>query len=116
MPRLRRRRRARGGGPGAGERGAHLARRGGHLLARLVMLITLLVVGVIVLGIVLVVLEANTGNVLVNAVLDAAKFLVGPFEKVFDLTKRKTEVAVNYGLAALVYFVIGSVIARLLRR
>lgn len=80
------------------------------------MLLTLLVVGLIVLGIVLVVLEANTENVLVNAVLDAAKFLVGPFENVFDLKNRKTEVAVNYGLAALVYFVIGSLIARLLRR
>ncbi len=80
------------------------------------MLITSLVVGVIVLGIVLVALEANTANVLVDAVLDVANFLVGPFEDVFDLEQRKTAVAVNYGLAALVYFIVGRVIARLLRR
>ena len=85
---LRRRRRAREGEPTATERGARAARRGSHLLGRLLMLLTLLVVGLIVLGIVLVVLEANTENVLVNAVLDAAKFLVGPFENVFDLKNR----------------------------
>lgn len=80
------------------------------------MLITSLVVGLIVLGIVLVVLGANKDNVLVGAVLDAANFLVGPFENIFDLSRRKIEVAVNYGLAALVYFILGSLIARLLRR
>ncbi len=33
-----------------------------------------------------------------------------------DMSNRKVEVAVNYGLAALVYFIVGSLIARLLRR
>jgi hypothetical protein len=113
---LRRRRRARGEGPTAAERGAHVARRGGYLLARIVMLITGLVVGVILLAILLVVLEANEKNVLVEAILDVANFLVGPFENIFSLKNPKTKVAVNYGLAALVYFVIGSIIARLLRR
>jgi hypothetical protein len=111
-----RRRRDRGGGPTAGERGAHVARRGGHLLARLVMLITAVVVGVILLAILLVVLEANKGNVLVNGVLDVAKFLVGPFKSIFSLKNPKTEIAVNYGLAAAVYFILGSLIARVLRR
>lgn len=92
------------------------ARRGGHLLAGLVMLITLVVVGVIVIGILLVVLGANEGNTIVNAVLDAAKFLVGPFKNVFHLKDAKAQVAVNYGLAAVVYFIVGSLIARLLRR
>jgi hypothetical protein len=117
---LGRRRRARaarrGAGPTAGQRGAHAARRGGHLLARLVMLVTWVVVGLIVLGILLVVLGANESNALVKAVLDAAKFLVGPFKNIFSLSNAKTEIAVNYGLAAAVYFIVGSLIARLLRR
>ena len=80
------------------------------------MLITWLVVLVIVLGILVVVLEANTSNAIVQAVSDAAKFLVGPFESIFSFDNAKTETAVNYGLAAVVYFIIGSLIAGLLRR
>lgn len=80
------------------------------------MLITALVVGVIVLAILLVVLGANESNVIVGAVLDAAKFLVGPFKSIFDLSKHKIEIAVNYGLAAVVYLIVGNLIARLLRR
>jgi hypothetical protein len=80
------------------------------------MLVTSIVVGLIVLGIVLVVLSANDSNTIVQAIEDAAKFLVGPFKDIFSLSNRKAEVAVNYGLAALVYLIIGNLIARLLRR
>ena len=80
------------------------------------MLATSIVVGLIVLGIVLVVLGANDSNTIVQAIQDAAKFLVGPFKDIFSLSNRKAEVAVNYGLAALVYLIIGNLIARLLRR
>jgi NADH:ubiquinone oxidoreductase subunit 3 (subunit A) len=86
------------------------------MLARLVMLITTAIVVLIVLAILLVVLGANESNSIVQAIQDAANFLVGPFESIFNLSNRKAEVAVNYGLAALVYFIIGSLIARLLRR
>ena len=80
------------------------------------MLITWVVVGLIVLAILLVVLGANESNTIVEAIQDAANFLVGPFDSIFGLSNRKAEVAVNYGLAAVVYFIVGSVIARLLRR
>ena len=93
-----------------------MARRGGDLLARLVMLVTWIVEGLIVLAILLVVLGANESNTIVQAIHDAGKFLVGPFENIFNLSNHKAEVAVNYGLAAVVYFIIGSLIARLLRR
>lgn len=86
------------------------------MLASLVMLITSIVVGLIVVAILLVVLGANESNTIVGAIQDAANFLVGPFDSIFNLSNRKTEVAVNYGLAAAVYFIIGSLIARLLRR
>jgi hypothetical protein len=70
----------------------------------------------IILGILLVVLEANRDNAIVDALLEAGEFLVEPFDNVFDLDNRKTQVAVNWGLAALVYAIIGGLIARLLRR
>jgi hypothetical protein len=79
-------------------------------------MITSLVVLLILLGILLIVLEANRDNAIVDALVNAGEFLVEPFDNVFDIKKRKTEVAVNWGLAALVYALIGGLIVRLLRR
>jgi hypothetical protein len=92
------------------------ARRGLWGVARIVNLVTALVVGLLVVGIVLVVLEANKSNDVVNWLLDAARFLAGPLDDVFKLHSHKVAVAVNWGLAALVYAVVGGLIARLLRR
>jgi hypothetical protein len=92
-----------------------VARRGAWTLARLVMLVAWAVAGVIAAGIVLVVLDANRSNDVVHAVLDAARFLAGPFKDLFTLDHHKAEVAVNYGIAAVVYLAAGSLIARVLR-
>jgi hypothetical protein len=88
----------------------------GLVAARVVRLITALVVGLIVVGIVLVVLDANASNGLVKALLDAARWLVGPFKGIFSLDSHKATVAVNWGLAAVVYGAVGTLIARLLAR
>jgi len=102
---------------GAREGGANrAARRGAWGIARIINLIAGLVAAVIVIGILLVVLEANTGNDIVKALLDAAKFLAGPFKDIFNLDDRKLEVAVNWGLAALVYVAVARLITRLLVR
>ena len=108
-----RRRRAGADGPGVA---ARAARRGAWTLARIVSLITWAVVLVIVAGILLVVFDANTSNQVVKAVHDAAKFLVTPFKNMFSLSSHKGTIALNWGIAALVYLVVGSFIARLLRR
>lgn len=84
--------------------------------ARVVRTITLVVVALIVLGILLVVLEANLDNGLVEAFNDVARFLVGPFKDVFEVKERKAEVAINWGLAAVIYGAIGLVVARVLAR
>lgn len=89
---------------------------GGLALARIIRMITGLVVALIVIGILLVVLEAKASNDIVGALLDAARWLVGPFKGIFDAGGHKLDVAVNWGLAALVYGAIGSLIARLLAR
>ena len=95
---------------------AHSARRGLRGVARVVSLLTSVVVGLIVIGVVLVLLEANRDNAIVDLLVGAAGWLAEPFDNVFKLDGRKPTVAVNYGLAALVYALVGGLIVRLLRR
>jgi hypothetical protein len=85
-------------------------------IARLVRLITWCVVLVIVAGIVLRLLSANQGNVIVRDIHDAGAWLVGPFKNVFSLKHAKANLAANWGLAAVVYLIVGSVIASLIAR
>jgi hypothetical protein len=84
------------------------------LLARIVRLVTAVVVGFIVVGIVLHLLDANAGNALVGFVYDVAGWLVTPFKGLFSLDGEKLQIAVNWGLAAIVYGIVGSLIARML--
>jgi hypothetical protein len=108
------RRGSRGGGSGGGAKGA--ARTGLWGLARIISLITAIVVGLIVIGILLIVLDANKHNQIVKALLDAARFLVGPFKDIFKPSDPKLRIAVNWGLAAVIYAIVGGFIAKLLRR
>ena len=85
-------------------------------LARLVMLVAAVVAAILVIGILLVVLGANQSNTLVDAVMDAARWLAGPFRDLFTFDSHKTAIAVNWGIAAIVYLVVGRLIARLLMR
>jgi hypothetical protein len=100
----------------AADRGARATRRGLWGVARIVSLITAVVVGLIVVGIVLVLLEANRDNAIVDWLVGAAGWLAEPFDNVFSLDGRKERIAVNYGLAAVVYALVGGLIVRLLRR
>ena len=70
----------------------------------------------IVIGILFVVFEANKDNGIVKAVTDAAKFLAGPFDGMFTPEDRKLEIAVNWGIALIVYVIVGRFIAGLLNR
>lgn len=88
----------------------------GLAVARVVRMITAVVVGLIVVGILLVVLDAKASNDIVRWLLDAARWLVGPFKGMFNVGGHKLDVAVNWGIAALVYGAVGSLIARLLAR
>jgi hypothetical protein len=85
-------------------------------LARFVILVASAVALVLVAGILLVVLEANRSNDIVHAVRDAASFLAGPFDGLFTLDSNKAEKAVNWGIAAVVWYAIGRLIARMLLR
>ena len=86
------------------------------LLARAIELVVAVVASIIAIGVLLVVLEANPDNAIVDAIHDAARWLVGPFADFFTLDDAKLEVAVNWGLAVVVYVLVGRTIASLLRR
>jgi hypothetical protein len=86
------------------------------MLARVVRMATFIVVGLLVAGILLHVLDANMSNQIVSAINDAAKWLAQPFAGLFKPNGAKERIAANWGLAAVVYLVVGMLIARLLAR
>jgi hypothetical protein len=99
--------------------GGHAARgfaMGAGLLARVVRLAVSIVVLIIVAGILLVVLKANATNSIVSDVHDAARWLAGPFDGVFSFHSARVAIAVNWGIAAVVYLLAGGLIARLIGR
>jgi hypothetical protein len=85
-------------------------------LARALELVVAVVAVIIAVGVLLVVLEANPDNAIVETWLDAARWLVGPFADFFTLDDRKLQIAVNWGLALLIYVLVGRGAAGLLRR
>ena len=108
--------RTRGRAAAARERAGFAARRGLWGVARIVSLITSVIVGLIVIAIVLVLLDASRRNGIVDWLVGAGDWLSKPFHGIFSLNGHKATVAVNWGLAALVYAMVGGFIARLLRR
>jgi hypothetical protein len=86
-------------------------------LARLVRAVVNIVVLVIVVGGVLFLLGANSSNVIVRDIHDAASWLVGPFKNLFSFNGHpKATLAANWGLAAIVWLVVGHFIASLIAR
>jgi hypothetical protein len=100
---------AAGTGAGAAESAAIAA----SWVARLIRLAAWILAAIIVAGILLIVLNANPSNSIVSSVHDAARSLVGPFDGMFKPHSHKLAIAINWGIAALVYVIVGSLIARL---
>ncbi|MGI5204452.1 hypothetical protein ACQEU6_23070 [Spirillospora sp. CA-108201] len=91
-------------------------RRGAGLLAAAVSIAAALAATILAVHIVFVAFEANTANDLVRWFGDRATDLCWQFKDVFQPKNPKVEVAVNYGLAAVVYLVVGRVLVGLVRR
>jgi hypothetical protein len=87
-------------------------RQAGGLLARVVQLVVSIVVLIIVAGILLVVLKANPANSIVSDVHEWARSLAGPFDGMFSFHSANVAIAVNWGIAAVVYLLAGGLIAR----
>ena len=74
------------------------------------------VAGIIILGIVLVLIKANPNNQIVDVILDVGRFLTKPFHNLFPQDDPRQDILVNWGIAAVVYLIVGALIARLARR
>ena len=87
-------------------------------IAGLIGLLGMAVAFVIAIGIALVVLDAKESNDIVRIWLDVARFLTEPFQGIFDLERGKEhlQIAINWGIAAVVYAVVAGIVARLLGR
>jgi hypothetical protein len=87
-----------------------------YMLARAVRTVTGIVVAFIVAGILVHVLGANTSNGIVSVIDDVAKWLVQPFDNLFKPSGANARIALNWGIAAVVYAIVGGLLARMLAR
>jgi hypothetical protein len=87
------------------------------LVARLVMTVAALIALLIGLAIVLHDVDANAHNAIVKGIHDGANFFAGAFTNLITFNRHpKLEITVNWGIAALVYLIVGSIIARVIAR
>lgn len=85
-------------------------------VANVVRFVVGLVVTIFVLHVLFVVLDANAANSVVSLVYALAKTLVLGFGDVFTPHDAVIGVVLNYGLAAVVYLVVGELVVKALRR
>ena len=87
-------------------------------VAGFVGLLGMAVAFVIAIGIALEVLDAKETNEVVRGWLDVARFLTEPFHGLIDLERGKEnlQLGINWGIAAVVYLVVATIVARLLSR
>jgi len=85
-------------------------------VARLITAVAAVVAAIIVLAIVLRLLNANPSNGIVDAIHQAGSWLSSPFHGLFSPHNGDVRMAVNWGIAALVYLIVARVIARLAAR
>ena len=82
-------------------------------LARLIMAIAVLIALLIALAIVLRDVDANPRNTIVKGIHDGANFFAGAFTGLVTFKGHaKREITVDWGIALLVYLIVGSLIAR----
>ncbi len=87
-----------------------------NLLASLVWLVAVIAAGLLALGALFTALDqANQSNEIVKWVLERGHDLVGPFKDLFRLETAKNTLLVNWGIAALVYLIIGKIAERFIR-
>jgi hypothetical protein len=92
------------------------ARRGIDALGSVLRIVGMLIVLVLVLHIVLTLLDANPANTLAMSIHELAdQFNLG-LSNLFLPADPKLGIVLNYGTAALIWFVITSVVVRIVRR
>ena len=87
------------------------------LIARLVMTAAVLIALLIGLAIVLRDVDANTGNTIVKGIHEGANFFAGAFTGLITFNGHpKRAITVNWGIALVVYLIMGAVIAGAISR
>ncbi|WP_238164014.1 hypothetical protein [Kribbella pittospori] len=87
-----------------------------NLLASLIWLVAVLAAAVLALGALFTALDqTNQSNEIVRWVLERGQDLVGPFKDLFRLETAKNTLLVNWGIAALVYLIVGKIVERFVR-
>lgn len=99
-----------------GEWIATFPRRGIEIAASLVVILATAAAVVLALHIVFVVVKTNQDNGIVQFVDDVAGTLAWQFKGLFLAGGKNMQVFVNFGLAAIVYLVLGRLASGLLRR
>jgi hypothetical protein len=100
----------------ATDRGANAAGSVLSLIARVVSFVFGLIVLVIVAAIVMRLLGANPSNSVVQHVHNWGRDFVGPAHNLFAIHNPKVAITVNWGIAAVVYSIVGGFIARVIAR
>jgi hypothetical protein len=109
--------------PPGESRGEAAARRlrtaaldGSGLLGRAVRFVAAAVVLIVGLGILFELLKANAANGIVSEIHGWGRWLVGPFNGMFSFHTARVAIAVNWGIAAVIYLFAAGLIARLIDR
>ncbi|MCW2902474.1 MAG: putative rane protein [Streptosporangiaceae bacterium] len=100
----------------AGGSQAKVRKRAVGAIASIVSILTTLVVAVLAVHILFTVFDANGSNAIVAGFRDWADRLAWQFKDVFAPHDPKAAVLVNYGLAAVVYLIVGRIVVGLIRR
>ncbi len=85
-------------------------------VARLIRTLAGIVAAIIVAAILLRVFSANPHNVVVSDIHDAGAWLAGPFKNIFSVGSAKGSMALNWGIAAVVYLAVAHILAGLIMR
>lgn len=72
------------------------------------------IAGILFADILFVVFSANPHNTIVAHMHDWGKTLAGPFDGLFNPKSPKQQIAINWGIAAVVYLAAARLVARLL--
>ncbi|MFD7440746.1 hypothetical protein [Streptomyces sp. NPDC059909] len=91
-------------------------RSGSHQAATVITVVADVMAVILGLWILMYVLDANRGNDLVSVVQDLARWLAGWSHDLFTFDDAWARVVSGYGLAAVVYLVVGHSVAGRLRR
>lgn len=87
-----------------------------HGAAGIVMTVFAVLAGALALSILLVLVGANERNTLVDLVLDVGRFFAQPFDHLIPQDTRKADMVVNWGIGAIAYLIVGSLLSRLISR